>query len=680
MSIDPKKLENDARIGTDSLEDVEEAIKEGPRSVMLWILDNYHIATKKEIGTDREDMYVYGDGIYSRGEEIIRGVAYERFVERWNQALSIVSELWKTVDKSDAGAVKKLAQLTATIDDMLKKGPSKVKIDETLAQLRLQTFHDSSEFNPATHIPFSNGLLRIDDWQLIPHTPDLIYLWKIEGSLLTDRLNNISLNDCPMYKKFLLDTYEPWDIPMLLQYGGYAFYPTFPRQMVMWNVGRPRVGKGTNARIWKNLNPEGYKAISFEKLLIAENRFAFQGIDGKNLLVDPEVKRKYRKGTSPDYGNFNKLFGGDTLDLENKTKTPKEYESKAKGLFLANLPIPKIDDEPFLSRVLLVKSRDRIITKEERIASLDDRILEKERDQIATLYVRYLKILKDSNWNFISELSTDSTMEMWDMFSDSVQHFLEDMVSYLEGSEIKCDDMYDSFAEWCKEKGIPIMKSQSFKKYVGRIYPKIKRGPKKSRYHVFMNCTFSDENEIEVGHHSNSLETRNIRVSYYRYRRCPTWSLTPDMKRENQKPKEIHVPTLDTAVFVPENPVNKAPAKNNTVSNFVVNHDNSFDDHENITQPAPANSDVQNEPEAKKSFSISDGNMIRDQLLNMGYLLDSRETGLSIFGQKYTLAIRTPKHEDMNKLLYVLAREGFVQQNTGAMGYLFFAKDLTDIS
>ena len=578
-----------------SLDDVYAALKEGPRSIMLWILENYYVATKKEIGTDKEEMYVYDKGFYLRGEEFLREVTYQRYIDQWKNALHIIEELWTSVDKSNSQEVEKLATLTGTLKDTLKKGPSKPKIDETLAQLRVQTFREASDFNPSSHIPFRNGLLRLSDWKLVPHTPELIYLWRVEGSLLEDRLKNISLNDCPTYKKFLLDSFETWDIPMLLQYGGYAFYPSFPRQMVLWIVGRPRVGKGTNARIWKHLNPAGYGAISFEKLTIAENRFVFQGIAGKNLLVDPEVKRVFKKGAKPDYGNFNKLFGGDTVDLEKKGKQPEESESRAKGLFIANLPLPKIDSEPLLSRVLLIKSRDRNISKEERIANLDSKIVQAERDQIVTLFIRYLRVLKDHNWNFISELSTDATMEIWDLFSDAIQFYLDEMISYQGGSEIKCDDMYDSFTEWCKGKGIPVISSMTFKKSVGYVYRKTKRGPRKSRYYVFLNCAFSDENEIEVGHHSNSQETRNIRASYYRYRECPALVLSLDMKREKEKHDIIIEPKLDSEIFAQKNALNKAPGVIQPVSNLYRESDSVQDENKYEIQENPTNSDVQSE-------------------------------------------------------------------------------------
>lgn len=570
MAIDVDKLEKTTAQGGEprTLNAVYEKIKEGPRSVMLYIIETCHIVSKKELDTDREDLYVYRDGFYSRGEEELRKLAYDRFTGQWQHALDIISEIIKGMNESDPDTLKKLLGIKNELKEMLKVGPSKGKIDEVLAQIRIHTFRDAADFNPPTHIPFRNGLLRIEDWTLVEFSPEIIFLWRVEANFLVNKFRNISLNDCPAYKDFLLGSYEPWDIPMLLQYGGYAFYPAFPRQMTMWIVGRPRIGKGTNARIWRGLNPQGYGAISFEKLMIAENKFAFQHIEGKNLLVDPEVKRKFKKGSRPDYGNFNKLFGGDTVDLEKKGKEALDYVSNGKGLFIANLPLPQVDDEPFLSRVLLVKARDRMLAKNEIVTGLDEVILNVERDQIATLFVRYLKVLKDRKFSFISELSTDATMEIWDLFANVIQFYLEEMVEYEEGAQIKCDEMYDSFKDWCQRKGIPVTKPQSFKKSVGYVYTKKKAGPKKKRFYVFTNCAFTDEVTSQVGHQSNDEKTRDIRALYYRNRECPTESYTLDVRRENQISSKVIEPKLDTDNFSSEKPEIQASRRNEKVSNF----------------------------------------------------------------------------------------------------------------
>lgn len=547
---------------------VYDAIRLGPRAVMLKIMAEIPVVTKRETGTSLEEIFCYRDGFYSRGEETIRTRAKEIYVEVWQQALETIDELIKVLGESEQEIIKGFLRLKNKLKYMLDNGPKGDLIDEVLKQIRLESFRETSEFNPKTHIPFRNGLLRISDWQMIPHTPEFIYLWRVEANLLIERLSTITLNDCPNYKDFLLGSFEPYDIPMLLQYGGYAFYPSFPRQMTIWIVGRPRIGKGTNARVWKGLNPTGYGAISFEKLLISENRFPFQSIEGKNLLVDPEVKRIYKRGDKPDYRNFNKIFGSDSVDLEKKNKQPFEYVSEAKGLFIANLPLPSIDDEPFLARILLVKPKDRVLKKSELIPNLDSVILESERDQISTLFVRYLKVLSEDGWRFISEMSTESTMELWELFSDVVQFYLDEIIDRDNEGEIEVEEMYSSFKNWSKSKGIPLMNRQTFVKIVGYTYRKKRGGTKRDRYYVFTGCMFSDPNDVKVGHHENDQENTNIRDSYYRYRQRPTSEGISGAEKTSQNPIEKYLPKLDTYENGPGDPLMKSSPRNEIVSNL----------------------------------------------------------------------------------------------------------------
>lgn len=545
-----------------------EALKIGPRKVMLQVLSEIPTVTRREIGTQYEEIYCYSEGFYSRGEERLRQRSKDVYIDTWNQGIETADKLLRE-NGSDETMAKRIIRVRNEFKEKLDTGPNGGMIDEVLKQIRLETFRDPSEFNPKSHIPFRNGLLRLSDWQLIHHTPDLIYLWRIEANLLYDKIRSINLNDCPKYRGFLQMSFESWDIPMLLQYGGYSFYPIFPRQVTLWIVGRPRIGKGTQARILKEINPIGYGAISFEKLLINGNRFAFRGIEGKNLLVDPEVKRVFRKGSRPDFGNFNKLFGSDSLDLEKKGKQSYDYVSVAKGLFIANLPHPKTDDEPFLLRVLLVKAKDRIIKKSELIPNLDSVILESERDQIAMLYVGYLKVLSERNWIFISEMSAESTMELWELFSDVVQFYLDEMVESSEEGQIECEAMYRTFKDWCKAKGIPVMNSQSFKKEVGGTYKKKRVGVKKKRYYVFVGCRFSEQDDPEVRHQEGSHETLDIRGSYYRNKPCPTSVHTIDVEgKKYEKFNRVNVPKLDNYEIGPGEAKIKSSPRNETVSNL----------------------------------------------------------------------------------------------------------------
>jgi len=594
MSVDKALKDSGAISKIDLVNEAETASKLGPRAVMYKILNANNVVTISDPTTDHEELYIYSTttGIYERGEEKIKEMATSIYIAEWSRAYRDVNEQLSD-PRTASEIVKRCLRIRRELEKLLTDGPKGDKIEEVLKQIRVETYTPADRFNPPTHIPFANGLLNISTWEMCPHTPAIIYTWRIEANLQHDRINSIRLNDAPHFRDFLLKTFESPDIPLILQYGGYSLFPDFPRQMMLWIVGRPRIGKGTFSRVLLGLNPNGAGAISFEKLVMAENRFAFQNIHNKNLLIDPEVRRKLRRGEALDFGNINRLFGGDPLDVEKKGKTPETYISKAKGLFIANLPLPKVDNEPFLARVLLVKTQDRNITNSERIANLDSILLEKEADQIATLFVRYLKILSKNKWNFLNEKSTDEVMAQWELFSDAIIFYIEEIIVEDETSQLNVDDVYASFVEWSRKKGIPLMARQSFVAAFGRRFRKKKIGPRGKRFYVFTGCDFA-EVTFEVGHakpFSKTLENTDFQEHD---RVCPTSVRILELEKEKkEKVNKEYVQKLDTGELHPGRLENKAPCDNKPVSNLNQEFPKNDTAQLSITNADPANSDVQ---------------------------------------------------------------------------------------
>ena len=499
----------------------------GPAKVVSIILETEHVVTKSDNTTDLEEIYLYHDGFYARGEEELKIESARIYTDAWNKALELANKLAPKTDELSPDTTKAIFEIRESMKKVIERGPTRSQINETLAQLRLATYTNPDKFNPDSHIPFLNGYLNTKTWKLEPHNPDLIYLWRIEANLNADKLDVVRLQDSPKFSKFINETFEDRDIPLILQYFGYTMYPDFPRQMVLFMTGRERVGKGSLVRILKKMNPYGYGSISFEKLIMNDNRFAFQGIEGKNLLVDTEIMRYHRRGQTIDYRNINKLFGGDVIDLEKKGVTPTDYISKAKGIFLGNLPLPKVTDEPFLARVILVKTKDHKIEQGERIANIEDVILSEERDTIATLLVHHLMELSANNWNFTNEMTTDETVELWNLLSDIVEFYTDDEIDDVPEMEIPVNTVYDSFKRWSKAKGIPLMAQQTFTKYFGKNYIKKRiRGENKERIYVFTGCSFHKGNgEIENNIKDTDSGPDDGNIS--------TPSLKPEYKIEN---------------------------------------------------------------------------------------------------------------------------------------------------
>jgi hypothetical protein len=120
-----------------------------------------------------------------------------------------------------------------------------------------------------------------------------------------------------MFGYLLNSVFYQRDVPTVLSYFSYAFYPQFLAHKTLFVVEVPRIGKGSTVRVLQGLLPKGAGTVSLSRL-ITGGRFQFSGVEGKNLLINGEVKRKFRHDAAFDWSAFCTLFGGDILSLEPK--------------------------------------------------------------------------------------------------------------------------------------------------------------------------------------------------------------------------------------------------------------------------------------------------------------------------------------------------------------------------
>jgi len=459
----------------------------GPARVVEALMERYKFRTIPEIGTDKENIYYFNGQIWERAEEVIKEEAHREYIRQYREVLEIAKK-------------EENKEYIMKMERAIDKGPSANDINEVLAMIRRTTF-THNEMNPPGHIPFRNGLLNLETRKLEAFDPELFYTYQIDANFITDRY--ITLKDTPLFS-YLLDTvFHPGDIPLVLSYGAYSLYPDLPIHKVLFIIGRERIGKGSFVRVLIGLMPKGAGSISLARLLTSD-RFQFQGIEGKNLLVDMETKRKFRKGTILEWSAFTNLFGKDVLNVEPKGREAHDYISKAKGIFLGNLPFISIDSPPAISRIFLVETKNERPTQV--IPDIDKEILVRERDEIATLLVEILFKLIDNNFKFplpdfaVSEHSKetpvdrsekaieDKTAILLEKLADPVENFIEEVVEDDPNSSTSYDDAYTAFENYCENKGIPTLSRQTFLKNFGFHYDRRRLGPRGNRIYYFIGC------------------------------------------------------------------------------------------------------------------------------------------------------------------------------------------------
>lgn len=463
----------------------------GPIEITDALTKIYNFMTIRNPEARNENIFYFNGQIYERAEELIKTEAHYEYLKQWKEMAERTSEN------------SEYSTLNAKLNRYLHAGPTSFHINEVIETIRRTRFTDET-MNPPGFIPFKNGLLNLKTRKLEPFSRDYFYTYQVNANYLE---NHITLYDVPMFSNLLNTVFYPKDIPMVLSYFGYSFYPDLPAQKTLFILGRERIGKGTTIRVLQGLMPKGSGSISLARLLTGE-KFQYTGIEGNNLLVDSESRRRFRHDSVLDWSAFCNLFGGDKISIEPKGKEAHDYISKAKGIFLGNLPFIPIYDPPTIARILLVE------TKNERpktaIKEYDKKIIEKEGDAIATLLMQVLFKLIDRDFEFPGQVSDDETAAKFELLSDPVRFFIEDRTEHDEGSTVRSDEAYSLFEKWLKIKGIPHIASHTFMQRFGKEYPRKRAGTRKNRYYIFTNCMIIDDDSDDVkqlGHGDNSQET-----------------------------------------------------------------------------------------------------------------------------------------------------------------------------
>jgi phage/plasmid-associated DNA primase len=690
----------------------------GPRSVAIALAEKNIYKTVKEPENRRrnERVYQYMEGFYVPAEELIAANAHTEWVTAWEKIRDMSTDK-DTID---------------TAEKALRKGPTQGFINEVIDQIRRTTFVDPDTINPGGYIPFANGLLNLNTRKLEPFTPELFFVYGVNAEYIN---RPILIDEIPQFYRFMASVFDEHSLALVLSYFGYTLYPGFPVHKVLLILGRERVGKGTAVRILRGLLGSGYGSIQLSKLLVAD-RFMFTGIIGKKVLVDAEIKRTFRKGTDKDWKAFNELFGSDAVQYEAKGQEGVDYVSKAKGIFIGNLPFFHVDNAAAASRILLVETRNEKPKKV--ITDLDDKILGAERNEIAVFLIQALFSLIDAEFHFPDELDTETTMEKLDLLADPVANFIEERVETVEGVDEPADDVYHAFLEWCNLKGIPSLTSQTFKSKFGFTFKKKITGPRGNRIYVFSDCSLA-KSEIGIDRQeklnagSNEVDHGNIAPESLKNTGFEDWFKrdqhgynNPDARKHeheiHERYNKDHVPKLitendspETGEILPpantkcvinlhgktENPPNfdennaqneekssdsndlkKTPGTQDTVAFNEKNAETSDHGSEKITksQPDPANSAETPVPDAisnENPVTIDQGKDMIGQLLNPGYHVSHADSGTSINGKFFKIAVTKPVDvENNDRLLRQLQTSGFRLANTGAIGPLIFMAPL----
>lgn len=471
-------------------QEIRNIYKPGVEDVTREMLRRYNIKTIRNNDTQREEMWLYvrpdlqyefdqinhffgGDfpkyrnpgreGLYVRAESIL--VQYSEIT-----AQDLIKEMLTRIDEiltgmEDASEYEKEIRLKGDLIYSLEhRGITQRDVEETLNHIRRRTGIEHQEINPDTHLPLHNGLWNLREGKLEEFTPSLFYTWNVRGKYL---YHGASLRNTPKFKKFLQKLIPPKYIPLVLDYLAYCLYPGFPSQMVLILAGLPRMGKGTLIRLLKEMIPEGVVTITMSALLDPQSKFTFEKVENAQVITDPEMERNPHRAVS--WTRFLTLFGGDNLDLEKKYVAAKDYVSRAKGVFAANLPLFVNNSPPSRTRIQIVQTLPK--PHKERINNYERIIWEEEGDLITSMLIDRLQSLIRRDFSLSRQQTPDDVDRIWDLLAHSAGTFLEENYDdSCSACEMLLTDLEEEYHFWCTQNGIIPEESHEFSRKVFKNY------------------------------------------------------------------------------------------------------------------------------------------------------------------------------------------------------------------
>lgn len=310
------------------------------------------------------------DAIGFRMFKIWRGDWYRYAGTHWKRAPEevVMDMLWARLGRAyvpDAdGIAKPYAPTRGKLGDVHSAMSS---------LLRIWHEHDSrtmidaeGEGTPWYGISMSNGLLNLDTYELLPHTPDLFVL--DSRPFAYDPVAR-----CPQWESFLVsildDDIEAYEF--IQDVAGYLISGRNDLEKIFQFVGPSRAGKGTIRDVLKAL--VGREATTETGLESLKGRFGLQNAIGKSLLVIPDAEQS-KKITGTPVELLKSISGNDGVTIDRKGIEPWSGNLGVRILLVANEFVRFHDPTGALHRRLLTLSLTKSFAGKEDIG-LKSRLL-----------------------------------------------------------------------------------------------------------------------------------------------------------------------------------------------------------------------------------------------------------------------------------------------------------------
>lgn len=391
------------------------------------LINKHSIKTIK--GTRIREVFIYKDGIYISGEDVL---------------------------KKD-------------IRDLLKELCTTHYIKEIVETIKDSTTIDRDEFKADINlINLNNGTLNISTGELIEHDPKHIFFTKIPINYSKDA-------ECPMIKKYLYEVLDDNNVIIIQEWLGYALYREYFIKKAIILVGEGDTGKTTLISLsGAFVGENNVSGVSLQK--ISSDKFAVAHLYNKHINLYDDLSFK----DVNDNGAFKIATGGGIITGEKKFGDQFQFRNYAKLTFACN-KIPDVKDttdDAYFNRWMVVQF-NKVIEEEKQDKQLIHKITTPdELSGLLNFGLEGLKrLLKNQRFSYDKEIDEIRTEML--RSGSAIARFICDCLEEKQGEWISKENMYRTFVQYAHSSKLPAVSNKAFGSKLRIFAPYIAEGKPK---------------------------------------------------------------------------------------------------------------------------------------------------------------------------------------------------------
>jgi putative DNA primase/helicase len=380
----------------------------------------------------------YQDGVWRRADDDELGVRG-----------GVYSELEHAVYLDGNGEPKSWLPTTARVNNVLDPLRSNVlRLSEHVhPPAWLDAAEETGRPGPDDLLVLKNGLLRLRDWELLPHDPRLFATTLMPVEWDPDA-------GCPAWEAFLESTWpdDPDSAVLLRQWFGYVVSGRTDLHKIALLWGQPRSGKSTIVHALEGLLGRGNH--SAPPLRSLQSQFGLQSLvdpDPVFLATVGEARTGGTDGLQQVVERLLTISGGDTVNVDRKYKTAWSGRVRARFMIVSN-EMPRLGDAStaIISRLVLLHLPVGWSGREDWALPAK---LGAERPGILRWALEGLRDLESSGGVFLEPLSAREAREALQEAASPVTAFLRDRCRLGVELEVGTAELYRAWSAWAAEHG-----------------------------------------------------------------------------------------------------------------------------------------------------------------------------------------------------------------------------------